>query len=63
MTDQPAESEILTHGIAEAIKAHDFAMVASQLRTLAVIDPEQAKAVWETIQFGLQLADAGGASA
>jgi hypothetical protein len=49
------EAEILTDGIAAAMKAHDFSMVVSQLKTLAVIDPEQARAVWDVIQLGIEI--------
>lgn len=58
MTTVAAEwnPEVLTRIIHEAMKARDFPAVVAALKVLAVTDPVQAQAVYDTIEIGLQIA-------
>ena len=44
---------VLTKIIAEALAARDFPAVVAALRVLALTDPAQAQAVYDTIQLGI----------
>jgi hypothetical protein len=56
--DIPFTADQLTEGIHRAIKARDMEAVADFLRVLAVVDPQRAQDVYDTLQLGLVIAEA-----
>jgi hypothetical protein len=45
----------ITEAIALAVRAHDMPAVVSLLKRLAVTDPVQAQAVYDTLKLGLEV--------
>lgn len=60
MADIPWTADQLTEGIANALAARDFEAVEDFLRLLAVVDPEQAQSVMNTMKFGMALSESRG---
>lgn len=52
----------LTQIVANAIAAHDVEAVDIAIRLMAVLDPNRAQEVLDTIEFGLALASGVGSS-
>jgi hypothetical protein len=58
MSDQQV-TDFLVKVIGNAIKAADFPLAETGIRTLASINPQRAQEVLDTIQAGLAIQEAG----